>query len=181
MKMLYSLRIKQKIFLSFCLISLLFVFTAVFSFVTSRNIQKQSAELRNSTYITLQHAQILTTEFKAIGDHFSNAGTFSDAGIIAKSKENADRFAASISELRKIDADRIKDIEEISVPFTAFNNEGRGVSQALIGGDFQSIESGMKRFGEVTSQLKERLDLYKKNTEDLFSSKLVSIEATSRS
>ena len=181
MKLLQSLRIKQKIFICFCIISLLFVFTAVFSFVTSRNIQKQSYVLRNSTYLTLNHAQILTTEFKAIGDHFSNAGTFSDAGIIAKSKENADRFAASISELRKIDADRIKDIEEISVLFTAFNNDGRRITEALIGGDFQSIESGMKRYGEVTSQLKERLDLYKKNTEDLFSSKLVSIEATSRS
>src|SRR3989304_8866092 len=113
MKFLHSLRIKQKIFVCFCIISLLFVFTAAFSFVTSRNIQKQSVTLRNSTYITLQNAQILMSEFKAIGDHFSNAGTFADAGIIAKSKENADRFEASISELRKSDKDGLKDIEEI--------------------------------------------------------------------
>ena len=181
MKMLYSLRIKQKIFLSFCLISLLFVFTAVFSFITSRNIQKQSAELRNSTYITLQQAQILTTEFKAIGDHFSNAGTFSDAGIIAKSKENADRFEASVSELMKSDKDGLKDIEEIKRLFTEFYNEGRLITGALIGGDFQTIEARMKRYGEVTSHLKENLDLYKKHSEDLFRSKLTGIEATSRS
>jgi len=143
--MLYSLRIKQKIFLSFIVISLLFVFTAVLSFVTSRNIQKQSVELRNSTYITLQHAQILTTEFKAIGDHFSNAGTVSDAGGFAKSNENADRFEASISELTKSDHDGLKDIEEIKRLFTEFYNESRLITGALIGGDFQTIEPGMKR------------------------------------
>ncbi len=180
MKYLNSLRIKQKIFISFCIVSLLFVFTAIFSFVTSKNIQKQSFVLRNSTYITLQHAQILTTEFKAIGDHFSNAGTFSDTGILAKSKENADRFTASIKELRTADTDRIKEIEEISLLFTEFNNNGRLITEALIGGDLQSIESKMKRYGEVTSQLKEKLDLYKKSTEDLFSRKLVSIETTAR-
>src|SRR4030067_2871307 len=135
MKLLNSLRIKQKIFLSFCLISLLFVFTAMFSFITSRNIQKQSIALRNSTYITLQHAQILMSEFKAIGDHFSNAGTFSDAGIIAKSKENADRFEASISELMKSDKDGLKDIEEIKRLFIELYKEGRLITEALIGGD----------------------------------------------
>ncbi len=181
MKVFYSLRLKQKIFLSFCIISLLFVFTAVFSYVTSRNIQKQSSILRNSTYITLQHSNILISEFKAVGDKFSNAGTTQDAGILSKSKENAERFSASLLEVMKIDKDMTKDLEEINVLFTEFNNSGRQITETLIGnGDVMSLETSMKRFGEVTSHLKEKLDLYKKAKEEVFSSNIANIENTSR-
>ncbi|OHB69554.1 MAG: hypothetical protein A2W23_04055 [Planctomycetes bacterium RBG_16_43_13] len=180
MKFLHCLQIKQKIFICFCIISLLFVCTAVFSFVSSRNVRNQSVELRNNSFIALQHAQILTSEFNAIGDHFSNAWTFSDAGILLKSNENVDRFTASINELRKRAPERLKDIVEINKLFDEFNNDGRLIANGLISGDVQSIESRMKRFGEVTSKLRYRLDLFKKNSSDHLSSKLDSIEDTSR-
>jgi methyl-accepting chemotaxis protein len=181
MKFINSLQIKQKIFMSFCLISVLFVITAVFSFMAGRNIQKQSSILRNSTYITLQHSHILISEFKAIGDKFSNAGATQDAGILSKSKENAERFSASILELMKIDKDRTKDLEEINVLFNEFNNNGYKITETLIGnGDVMSLETSMKRFGEVTLQLKEKLDSYEKSKEEVFSSNIADIENTSR-
>jgi len=181
MKFINSLQIKQKIFMSFCLISILFVFTAVFSFIAGRNIQKQSSILRNSTYITLQHSHILISEFKAIGDKFSNAGVSQNAGILSKSKENAALFSASILELMKIDKDRTKDLEEINVLFNEFNNNGYKITETLIGnGDVMSLETSMKRFGEVTLELKEKLDSYEKSKEEVFSSNIANIENTSK-
>ena len=181
MKFINSLQIKQKIFMSFCLISILFVFTAVFSFIAGRNIQKQSSILRNSTYITLQHSHILISEFKAIGDKFSNAGVTQNAGILSKSKENAERFSASLLELMKVDKDRTKDLEEINVLFNDFNNNGYKITNTLIGnGDVMSLETSMKRFGEVTLQLKEKLDSYEKSKEEVFSSNIANIENTSK-
>ena len=181
MKFINSLQIKQKIFMSFCLISILFVFTAVFSFIAGRNIQKQSSILRNSTYITLQHSHILISEFKAIGDKFSNAGVSQNAGILSKSKENAALFSASILELMKIDKDRTKDLEEINVLFNEFNNNGYKITETLIGnGDVMSLETIMKRFGEVTLELKEKLDSYEKSKEEVFSSNIANIENTSK-
>ncbi len=181
MKFINSLQIKQKIFMSFCLISVLFVITAVFSFIAGRNIQKQSSILRNSTYITLQHSHILISEFKAIGEEFSNAGAARDAGILSKSKEYAELFSASILELMKIDKDRTKDLEEINVLFNDFNNNGYKIAETLIGnGDVMSLENSMKRFGEVTLQLKEKLDSYKKSKEEVFSSNITNIENTSK-
>ena len=142
MKFINSLKIKQKIFLSFCLLSILFVSTAVFSFIAGRNIQKQSSILRNITYITLQHSHILIAEFKAVGDKFSNAGVTQNAGILSKSKENAERFSASLLELMKIDKDRTKDLEEINVLFNDFNNNGYKITETLIGnGDVMSLEN----------------------------------------
>ena len=181
MKFINSLQIKQKIFMSFCLISILFVFTAVFSFIAGRNIQKQSSILRNSTYITLQHSHILISEFKAIGDKFSNAGVSQNAGILSKSKENAALFSASILELMKMDKDRTKDLEEINVLFNEFNNNGYKITETLIGnGDVMSLETSMKRFGEVTLELKEKLDSYEKSKEEVFSSNIANIENTSK-
>ncbi|MEK6584526.1 MAG: methyl-accepting chemotaxis protein [Nitrospirota bacterium] len=181
MKFINSLKIKQKIFMSFCLISVLFVFTAVFSFIAGRNIQKQSSILRNSTYITLQHSHTLISEFKAIGDKFSNAGATQDAGILSKSKENAERFSALLLELMKIDKDRTKDLEEINVLFNDFNNNGYKITETLIGnGDVMSLENSMKRFGEVTLQIKEKLDSYEKSKEEVFSSNIANIENTSK-
>ena len=181
MKFINSLQIKQKIFMSFCLISILFVFTAVFSFIAGRNIQKQSSILRNSTYITLQHSHILISEFKAIGDKFSNAGVSQNAGILSKSKENAALFSASILELMKIDKDRTKDLEEINVLFNDYNNNGYKITETLIGnGDVMSLETSMKRFGEVTLELKEKLDSYEKSKEEVFSSNIANIENTSK-
>lgn len=181
MKFINSLKIKQKIFLSFCLISILFVIIAVFSFIADRNIQKQSSILRNTTYITLQHSHILISEFKAIGDKFSNAGVSQNAGILSKSKENAELFSASILELMKIDKDRTKDLEEINILFNEFNNNGYKITETLIGnGDVMSLETSMKRFGEVTLQLKEKLDSYEKSKEEVFSSNIANIENTSK-
>lgn len=181
MKFINSLQIKQKIFMSFCLISILLVFTAVFSYIAGRNIQKQSSILRNSTYITLQHSHILISEFKTIGDKFSNAGVSQNAGILSKSKENAELFSASILELMKIDKDRTKDLEEINVLFNEFNNNGYKITETLIGnGDVMSLETSMKRFGEVTLQLKEKLDSYEKSKEEVFSSNIANIENTSK-
>ena len=58
----------------------------------------------------------------------------------------------------KIDKDRTKDLEEINVLFNDFNNNGYKITETLIGnGDVMSLENSMKRFGEVTLQIKKNL------------------------
>lgn len=180
MKYLYPLRIKQKIFLSFCLMSLLLIFTSLVLFIANRNILRHSDVLRSGAFITLQHAHVLTTGFSAIAGQFTNAGTVSDKGIPARSDENAERFRRSLSELRNTDVDRIKDIDEIDGLFSEFNSKGQLLTSAIIEGDTRTIESGLKNYNDIASLLRERLDTYREGTEDLLMSRLAGIEAASR-
>ncbi|MCC7202966.1 MAG: HAMP domain-containing protein [Nitrospirae bacterium] len=177
MRYLNSLRIRQKIYLGFCILSLLFVSTTLFSFISNKAIQRHSHELRNRDYLRLEHTHILLSEFQAIVGYYSNTAGSADTRIMARAKESSDRFTASINELKISDASGIREIEEISELFERFNHDGRLITEAVISRDPQMIESGMTRFSESVSGLKERLELYKRRTSEMFSNRISDIES----
>lgn len=178
------MKIKHKILLSFCLLSFLFIIVAVFSLFASRSIQQQAYILKNNTYLTLQHAQTLMTDFKYTGEYFSNAGAFSDMSKLSKAKETSEHFISMLGELRKLEANDpagLKEIDEIDRTFKEFTGNGLLIAEALINRqDPVSISDQMRKFGADTTSLKEKLDIYSKNKEAVFKKGIEGIEDTSR-
>ena len=154
------MRIKHKILLSFCLLSFFFIGVAIFSFIASKSIQQQSDVLKNNTYRTLQYSQILMTDFKYIGEAFSNAGAFPDMNKLSKAKETSEHFMAILGELKKLEANdpaSLKQLDEID----------------------KSFRDQMNKFGEGTTALKEELGAYSKAKEEAFKKGIEGIEDTS--
>lgn len=181
--LLNYLKIKHKILLSFSLISFLFIVVAMFSFIASRSIQKQSYVLKNQAYIALQHAQLLISDFKYIGEQFSNAGTFLDANKLSKAKETSEHFTTTLGALKRLETDNQptqKELEKIDGLFRDFYSNGLFIAEALINRqDPLSFGEQMKRFGEVTSALREDLDTYSSVKEEAFKKSIENIETTS--
>lgn len=178
------LKIKHKILLSFSLISILLIAVAIFSFIASRSIQRQSYILKNNSYITSQYAQTLTSDFKYIGEQFSNAGAFSDMNKLSRAKEISEHFISALNELKKLepnDTTSLKELEEIEASFKDFYSKGVFITEALINRrDPLSFGSEMKGFGDTTNLLREKLDKYSKAKEDSFKKGIEGIENTSR-
>lgn len=180
MKFMNSLRLKYKIGLSFCLIAGLLIFIAVFSFIMSKNIQGQANFLKNKAYTTLVHARDILTEFKSVGELFSYAGTLSDMSKLSKAKEISEHMAFALDELKKLeanDANSLKELEEIDGLFKEFYSKGSFITESLINRqDPMTFASDMKRFGDVTSQLKENLNKYLQEKEKSFQKNIEDIE-----
>ena len=73
-----NMKLKYKIFLGFSLVSILFITVAIFSFIANTSIKNEAYILKDRSYTNLQLAQGLLSDFKYIGDHLANAGTFQD-------------------------------------------------------------------------------------------------------
>ena len=166
------LKIKHKILLSFCFISLLFIIIAMFSFIASSHIRRQASFLKDKSYVGLQLAQSLSSDFKYIGEEFSNAGAFSDMNKLSKAKEISEHFRTSLAEIRRIEPDdreHLKALEEIDKLFQEFYNKGVFITEALISKqDIMTLGSGMKEFSDGSSKLRVRLDSYLKSEEEVF-------------
>ena len=167
-----NMKLKYKIFLGFSLVSILFITVAIFSFIANTSIKNEAYILKDRSYTNLQLAQGLLSDFKYIGDHLANAGTFQDMNKLSKAKEIAEHFKNSLNDLKKLDNDdqeHSKMLGEIDKLFQEFYTKGILITEALINKQDPSIlGSEMREFGDSTSKLKERLDSYLKSEEETF-------------
>lgn len=181
MKFLNSLKLKHKIFLSFCLISALILFIAIFSFFASRDIQRQSYILKNKVYISFLYAKALIEHSERIVQHFANASMFSDMEALSKAKEVSEHFTSTINELKELDISSAGSLEEIDSLFKEFYSNGFLTTEALINRrDLLSLDKEMKRFGETKQLLHAKLGAYLKTKNDLFGKSVENIENTAR-
>lgn len=183
-KFINSLRLKHKILFSFGLISFLFIAVAIFSFVTTRSIQKQLYFLKNNAYISLRYAQNILLIFNHIDEQFYHAGLFLDEHKLSEARKEYEHFKSTISDLKRLDAlnpARLKELEEIDGLFKELYINGESVAMALIARqELMKFSQEMEKFEDISDQLKKRLDKYYIDKEESFKKSVDAIENTSR-
>lgn len=179
-----QLRIKHKIMLSFSIIAILLIATAIFSFIANRDIRKESYFLKDKVYINLQNVKNLQTDFKYIGEQFSNAGAFSDTEKLARTKDTQKHFISILRELKHSGnnapehLERIDNIESLS---NDFYNKGFFIAEALINKkDPTAVESEMREFSNISTKLNKELDTYLNNEEEGFKKTIEGIGETAK-
>lgn len=179
-----NLRIKHKILLSFCIISILLIATAIFSFIANRDIQKKAYFLKNKAYINLQNVKGLQTDFKYIGEQFSNAGAFSDTAKLAKTKDTQKQFISTLRELKNLEnnvPEHLERIDNIESLFNVYYSKGFFITESLINmKDPSVLASEMVEFSNSSSKLKEEINTYLNNEEEGFKKTIEGIGETAK-
>ncbi|MDD5435000.1 MAG: methyl-accepting chemotaxis protein, partial [Nitrospira sp.] len=178
------LKIKHKILLSFSIIAILLIATAIFSFIDSKYIVKESAFLKNNAFTNLQNAKSLMEDAKVIGDQFSNTGAGSDTVRLTKTDELNRHFLSVLTKLRQNenhDPELLNRIDSIERLFNDFYKRGYLISETLINNkDNPAAAYEMREFSNISLRLNQELDAHLRREEEVFNMTIEGIGDTAK-
>lgn len=178
------MKIKYKILLSFSIIAILLIATAIYSFISNRSILNESNFLNNTVYADLNNARTLIEDFKSIRDQFSNAGALSDSRRLSETDEQNRHFLSLLTKLRGIendDPEHLKRIDSIERLFNDFYRKGYYIIESLINNkEAVSNSYDLREFSNISSRLNQELETYVIKEEELFKATIDGIGYTAK-
>lgn len=172
-----SLRLRSKLLLSFSLVLILFIATAIVVFFSSRETRLLTARVGKDIYPARELADQLIGDFRYIGELYSSAITFKNAEKLDRVQKFTLELNERLARLDSFSAVEAAKGKELSELFRNYLELADRTARAMVGGvDFTAVAPDLALLGDTTRKLDMALKAFQTSLRDSLTGELTVID-----